>query len=108
MSGRPNRLGTSLGWLAGPVAWAGFFLIAYASESLVCTRLGAPGWHGAIVALAGCGALALIAVALRTAFGRGEANTAGFLARTGVALAWLSLVAIAWTGLSALMLQACS
>ncbi|MEZ2409323.1 hypothetical protein AB6806_21270 [Bosea sp. RCC_152_1] len=74
----------SFGWLAGPAAWAAFFLVAYASESLICTRLGELGWHGAIVVMAASITVLLIAgrlclsvskhVAPRSVFGRAPAS----------------------------------
>ncbi|WP_186420520.1 hypothetical protein [Bosea sp. CS1GBMeth4] len=102
------RTWRSLGWLAGPVLWAAVFLAAYASEALVCTRLERPGWHGAIVAAAGCIAILLIAARLCRTARRSEETAGRFLARTGATLDWLSLVAIGWTISAALLLPACA
>jgi NADH:ubiquinone oxidoreductase subunit H len=98
----------SFGWLAGPAAWAGFFLVAYASESLICTHLNEPGWHGAIIVSAACVAVLLIAGRLRLRPEQARSTMGRFRARAGLALGWLSLLAIGWTALVALILPACT
>ncbi|KRE11718.1 hypothetical protein ASE66_24725 [Bosea sp. Root483D1] len=108
MSADAKAARRSFGWLAGPAAWAAFFLVAYASESLICTRLGEPGWHGAIVVAAASVAVLLIAGRLRPRAGEGRSATLGFQVRAGLGLAWLSLVAIGWTTLGVLILPACA
>lgn len=92
----------AVGWLVGPLAWAAFFLVAYASESLVCTRAGAPAMHGAIVAAAAL--VAMLAISGRLWLRR---SAAPFPGRVEAALGGLGLLAIAWTGLAALLLPAC-
>lgn len=108
MSGAAKAAWRSFGWLAGPAAWAAFFLVAYTSESLICTRLSEPGWHGAIVIAAACVAVLLIACGLRLRPEQARSATERFRARARLALGWLSLLAIGWTALGALILPACS
>ncbi|RYE84508.1 MAG: hypothetical protein EOP19_11410 [Hyphomicrobiales bacterium] len=107
MSGAAKVVWRSFGWLTGPAAWAAFFLVAYASESLLCFR-GRSGWHGAIVVLAAFIAVVLIASRLRPTAEEIRGATGRFQARAGLALAWLSLLAISWAILVMLVLPACT
>lgn len=108
MTGAAKAAWRSFGWLAGPAAWAAFFLVAYTSESLICTRLSEPGWHGAVVVIAALAAALSILGRLRLRPEQPRSVSGRFRARAGLALGWLSLLAIGWTALGALILPACS
>lgn len=108
MTGAAGATAHSLGWLAGPALWAAFFLVAYASESLVCTRMSERGWHNAIVIAAGLAAILPIIVRLGRASKQPERAIGRFLQRAGFALDWLSLAAIGWAMSASLILPACS
>lgn len=97
----------TVAWLIGPLAWAAFFLTAYATESLVCSRGAAPAWHGAIVAAAALAAALTIIGRLWSRRSGSAGTTAAFRGRIEAALHGLSLLAIAWTALAALLVPAC-
>lgn len=108
MTGAAKAAWRSFGWLAGPAAWAAFFVVAYTSESLVCTRMGEFGWHGAIVLTAAFTTALLIAGRFRLRPEQPRSASGRFRARAGRALAWLSLLAIGWTTLVVPIVPACS
>lgn len=108
MTGAARAMGGSLGWLAGPALWAAFFLVAYASEWLVCTRMSERGWHDALVIAAGLGAVLPVIVRLGRVSQQPERAVGRFLQRVGLALDWLSLAAIGWTMSASLILPACT
>ncbi len=90
-----------LPYVAAPLVWAGHFLATYAAESLFCSRGSASG-HFLLVVAATVLALGLLARPLLRGPGRVFARQVQF------SLAVLSLIAIGWTVLAALMLPACS
>ncbi len=90
-----------LPYVAAPLVWAGHFLAVYAAESLFCSRGTAAG-HFLLVVVATLAALGLLARPLL----RGPGGA--FDQRVQFSLAVLSLIAIAWSVLAAVMLPACS
>jgi hypothetical protein len=104
---------------AGLIVWAAHFTVIYGFNTLACTRAFAGvdvlgfGLVPVVVivltiaALAACAAILYIAAAGRGTGDRGS-EEAGFLRYMTVTVAALSLIAIAWNGLPALLLSPCS
>jgi ABC-type amino acid transport system permease subunit len=107
--------------LGGLIAWAVQFTVLYGATSTVCAR----GWAGAtlfgfglvpativgttLVALAATAAILVHAVRQnRRLQEAGGQVTDVFLAQAAVLISGLSLAAIAWHGLPAFILPACS
>lgn len=107
-SRRPRRLS----WIASPfVAWGLHFVTVYSLQGLVCGR-GWPGW----TAWLGIGLATLLAVAAVAWIGlrawrEADASEAAaerrFTARLVAMLSLLSLLAMAFTIIPALLLQPC-
>ena len=98
----------ALGWLVGPAMWVTVFLVVYASESLVCTRLGRGEPHTAIVLTVALPAILAIAIRLSRGPCQDPHGARSFLSRTGRVLDWLSLLGVGWVALMALVLPACA
>jgi hypothetical protein len=99
-----------LRWLGGPLIWSAYFLIVYASESLICTRA-EERHHLMLIAVATIGAamglLVLIGAEVARLGARTQSGGAGFMERAGLVLSGLSLLALGWTAMPALTLPAC-
>ena len=90
--------------LYGPIIWGLQFLIVYASESLFCLHGPGAAAHRSFV-----GATSLLAAAAVVwVLARQRARGGSDAARTGRRLALLSLVAIAWTALPAVLIASCT
>lgn len=112
---RPSVPGTLACLLFGPILWAVQFTVVYASHTLVCSQGGsAPAGHGIVIGTSVALAAAIIAfLLLPERFARGLGLPPGMdsrstylrIARVG---AVLGLVAIVWTGLTAVIVDACA
>jgi heme/copper-type cytochrome/quinol oxidase subunit 2 len=104
---------------AGLIVWAAHFTVIYGLNTLACTRAFA-GVHVlgfglvpvvvivlTIAALAACIAILYVSAAGRGT-GDGGSEEARFLRYITVTVAALSLIAIAWNGLPALLLSPCA
>lgn len=104
--------GALLRWFGGPLIWAAHFLLVYASESLACTRGGGAGSHLLIVGVASVAAVvALLAVIIRgwrAARAAPERHGAAFMDATAALLGALSLIAVLWIVVPAMLVPACS
>ncbi len=113
-------------WLlaAGPLCWAGHFLLSYATAAVWCARVAGPGGSlGAarvvigvytLVALAGIGATALRAWRKKAYGGETEpfdadspAGRHRFLGFAAFLLAAMSAVATGYTALAAFLIRSC-
>jgi hypothetical protein len=107
--------------LGGLIAWAMQFTVLYGATSTLCGR----GWAGATLLGIGLVPFVILAATLVTlAFAttllivllrdtpqapdHAASATDGFLNRVGVMISGLSLVAILWNGIPALILPACA
>ena len=103
-----------LRWLAGPIIWAAHLLIVYASESILCTRGGGADGHFILVLLASAAALAgLLAIVIRGWRGQParateNLNGSAFMDKAAIMLGMLSLIAVLWSAVPALVISACS
>lgn len=107
MTGR--TLAGPFAMFAPPAVWAAVFLLAYASESVVCSRWNSPGLHAVLVMSAGIAGLATLAILAHEAARHAAATDreARFEARASLTLAGLSAIALLWTMLPAVLLSAC-
>lgn len=108
----PPPVGTLVYLMAGPIAWGLHFTLVYGIHVLLC--LSAPGLVATIVV--GVTVLAVAAVAAfllrqRSAaalLGLGDSEWRAGGDRIARAAAWLSIVAVAWSGTAALVVDACA
>lgn len=94
-----------------PAIWAAAFVMVYASESVICSRLDSTIAHAALVATLGLAALAglaLMAIHAARGLGPGAQDDARFYRGAGLASALVSLIATIWTLAPAVMLTACA
>ena len=111
MTAKHTRPMSDFVWmLAGPIVWAAHFFLVYGVEAVICTRAASPvttmRW---IVAVATALALgALVVFIFRTlAARRKDSPVAIFVPDVSIALALLSIGAVAGVAVSGLTLQAC-
>jgi hypothetical protein len=111
---RTESIGKLLIWLAAPTVWATHFLVMYAAETLICTAGSSGGRYFipvAVVATAVAVASLLYLMTRRLVWIRPNDPTAGdgslFLQATSIALSAVSMLAVLWVALPALLLPAC-
>lgn len=92
-------------FLAGPVIWAAHFSAVYALHAPMCVA-GAGGPY--VVLLWSVTAAAVAALIVLIAWPSGREENAVFLDRAASALAFLSLCAVVWAALPALLLAPCT
>lgn len=100
----------------GLIVWAAHFTVAYIAVALICARptdmriLGLPLGPASVIAASLVAALAILGLLLASR--RVEAGHDGppaiFLRATAVAVALLSLLAVAWNTLPVLLLPVCA
>lgn len=87
---------------AGPMVWALHLLAIYGFTGIVCARAGSGarplgfGWEGWVIVGIGGAAAAVLLACLRAQPRSDDAENRSFLRWTGIALAGLALLAIAW------------
>jgi hypothetical protein len=106
-----------LGAVSGMIAWAAQFTVIYGVTSIACERgYGDASWFGIVpltiivttlLALSSTGFVLLRAVRERRHGGAEADPTDRFLNETTLVVSGLSLVAILWQGLPALIVPAC-
>jgi hypothetical protein len=106
-----------MSWV-GPAIWAAHFFVMYGSEALICTRV-APGVRDALFATVAISATALavaglVAFVVRRHAGTGSGARAGhgaddlaFSRWLSIGLALLSVLAVIWVALPALLAAPC-
>jgi len=108
--------------VSGLVIWATHFLLVYGLNGVACARRfsGTAGWENDVVPAAVLAATAVAIVIngvilIAAVLGRGpgigaepDASVRNFWQVTTALLAGLSIVAVAWTGLPALMIGPCA
>jgi hypothetical protein len=107
---------TSLALTAGPIIWALHFLVIYIVTALSCARhFYDMEWFGvgvvqlaiAAATVSSIAAIALILRAVHRAFGRLSQESKHFALSMAVALSLLSILAILWDALPALIVPVC-
>lgn len=92
--------------LAGPIVWAAHFFLVYGVEAAICTRAASPAvamrW---IIVAATAVALGLLMVLVLRLWRTRDADA--FLRQVHIALALISMAAIAGAAISGLSLPAC-
>lgn len=118
MTDRRSFVGSAALMLGGLLVWAVYFLFVYVFNALACAR----GFAGAellgiglvpfTIGAATLAALLIVAalglVAARRARAAQADDVARFLRYTAALVALLSFVAVAWTGLSLLLIAPCA
>ena len=101
-----HGMASTLRLLGPPCVWALHFGSLYAAETVFCSWVGRPvhiGFVLAVTALAAAGLIALMSPVRENAAG----DATGFVARAGLLLSILGLVAIMWAAIPALALPSC-
>ena len=83
--------------------WAAYFLIVYASESIVCSRSGVALYYLTMALAATIVSAILIVLVYRHLTAQAE-----FLSRIGAGLALMGLVAVIWAALALAIIPACT
>lgn len=100
---------------SGPMIWAAHFLAIYGFAGLACARrmqdsewlgVGVVNWVVAAVTLAAVAAVLLLWA--RADYKQTPRDSAGFIRWTGAALGMLSILAIVWDAMPALLIPQCA
>lgn len=97
-------------WLGGPLIWALHFLLVYASESVTCSRFGGATAHAYLVAFVTAIAVTMLIglILPRRATARPtDAAAVDFMQTLQLGLGLLSLLAILWAALAAVIIPSC-
>lgn len=112
MTGETRSLSDFLWVLAGPIVWAVHFFVVYGPEAIICTRLGSPAyamrWIVSVATAAAIGTLFIFFLRKRNRRREKSRDTAAFLNDISIALAWISMAAVAGVAAGSLSLPACT
>jgi hypothetical protein len=108
MKAGPEHVMRASQLIVAPSVWAGHFLIVYGSHALLCTRGSSEAHFVLVAATSGLAVTVLAALMMRVRSARVTNEADAFIARAGVVLALLSLFAVLWATLPALMLRSCA